>query len=310
MVITGNGFNRSSQSSRRRRCDAMDKRIFSSFLCGFILASIFFSLINLINFEAPSERRLPSAVIMGVRKCGTRALLQFLSLHKDIEIAKEEVHFFNRKWNKGLDWYRSQMPVVKHHQISIEKTPGYFISFQAPSRIFAVNSAAKLLLIVREPVSRAISDYTQIFNNRLARNKSKLADFDNLAIKNGRVMGNYKPVSTSIYHLHIRKWLDIFNPNSIHIIDGDNLIRNPLEELQKVEKFLQLDPFINKDMIYYNSTRKFYCMKKDSKNICLGSTKGRSHRPVSNQTIETLKKFYYPHNKEFFKIVNRTFTWN
>lgn len=36
------------------------------------------------------------------------------------------------------------------------------IKFQTPERVRAMNATIKLLLIVREPVTRAISDYTQL----------------------------------------------------------------------------------------------------------------------------------------------------
>jgi len=37
-----------------------------------------------------------------------------------------------------------------------------FNNFQVPERVRAMNASIKLLLIVREPVTRAISDYTQL----------------------------------------------------------------------------------------------------------------------------------------------------
>lgn len=51
-------------------------------------------------------RRLPSALIIGVKKGGTRALLEFLRLHPDIRAAGSEVHFFDHYYNRGLQWYR------------------------------------------------------------------------------------------------------------------------------------------------------------------------------------------------------------
>lgn len=38
-----------------------------------------------------TQQRLPGAIIIGVRKGGTRALLEMLNLHPDVEVAKEEV---------------------------------------------------------------------------------------------------------------------------------------------------------------------------------------------------------------------------
>jgi len=54
---------------------------------------------------APS-RQLPTALIIGVKKGGTRALLEFLRLHPAIRAAGSEVHFFDHHYIKGFRWYK------------------------------------------------------------------------------------------------------------------------------------------------------------------------------------------------------------
>ena len=51
-------------------------------------------------------RRLPQAIIIGVKKGGTRALLEFLRVHPDVRAAGPETHFFDKYYHKGFDWYR------------------------------------------------------------------------------------------------------------------------------------------------------------------------------------------------------------
>ncbi|CDQ90561.1 unnamed protein product [Oncorhynchus mykiss] len=53
-----------------------------------------------------ATRRLPQAIIIGVKKGGTRALLEFLRLHPDIRALGSEPHFFDRHYSRGLNWYR------------------------------------------------------------------------------------------------------------------------------------------------------------------------------------------------------------
>lgn len=74
-------------------------------------------------------RRLPQALIVGVRKAGTRALLEMLYLHPRVQKAAGEVHFFDRdeNYNLGLEWYRKKMPFSFRGQITIEKSPSYFV---------------------------------------------------------------------------------------------------------------------------------------------------------------------------------------
>lgn len=77
-----------------------------------------------------TSRHLPQAIIIGVRKCGTRALLEMLFLHPQIQKAAGEVHFFDRddNYGKGLEWYRRKMPYSFRGQITIEKSPSYFVT--------------------------------------------------------------------------------------------------------------------------------------------------------------------------------------
>lgn len=51
-------------------------------------------------------KRLPHALIIGVKKAGTRALLEYLRLHPDVRAPGPEPHFFDKNYKKGLNWYR------------------------------------------------------------------------------------------------------------------------------------------------------------------------------------------------------------
>lgn len=52
------------------------------------------------------SKRFPQAIIIGVKKGGTRALLEFLRIHPDVRAVGAEPHFFDRFYDRGLDWYR------------------------------------------------------------------------------------------------------------------------------------------------------------------------------------------------------------
>ena len=48
---------------------------------------------------ASKVRRLPDSIVIGVRKAGTRAILEFLRIHPQVTAAKREPHFFDRREN-------------------------------------------------------------------------------------------------------------------------------------------------------------------------------------------------------------------
>ena len=66
---------------------------------------------NVYSEDEVPIRRLPQCLIIGVRKGGTRALLEFLNLHPDVQAERREMHFFDNenRFERGFEWYRHQM---------------------------------------------------------------------------------------------------------------------------------------------------------------------------------------------------------
>uniref|UniRef100_A0A7N5JA38 Sulfotransferase n=1 Tax=Ailuropoda melanoleuca TaxID=9646 RepID=A0A7N5JA38_AILME len=109
-----------------------------------------------------SAQQLPQTIIIGVRKGGTRALLEMLSLHPDVAAAENEVHFFDweEHYSQGLGWYLGQMPFSSPHQLTVEKTPAYFTSPKVPERVHSMNPGIRLLLIL--PADPVVFAYNQL----------------------------------------------------------------------------------------------------------------------------------------------------
>nr|XP_054595833.1 heparan sulfate (glucosamine) 3-O-sulfotransferase 3-like isoform X2 [Nothobranchius furzeri] len=143
------------------------------------LGSGYPSLENSSGKAWTATRKLPQALIIGVKKGGTRALLEFLRLHPDIRALGSEPHFFDRHYARGLNWYRSMMPKALEGQIVMEKTPRYFVTVDTPQRVHSMSPDVKLIVVVRDPVTRAISDYTQIISKA-----PNIPSFESLAFKN------------------------------------------------------------------------------------------------------------------------------
>ncbi|XP_070341468.1 LOW QUALITY PROTEIN: heparan sulfate glucosamine 3-O-sulfotransferase 4-like [Equus asinus] len=78
------------------------------------------------------EKKLPHALVIGVKKGGTRELLEAIRVHPDVRARTVgiEPHFFDRNYEKGLEWYRcrscgvflreqqgAEPPLKKHSRI-------------------------------------------------------------------------------------------------------------------------------------------------------------------------------------------------
>ncbi|XP_061895553.1 heparan sulfate glucosamine 3-O-sulfotransferase 1 [Entelurus aequoreus] len=257
-----------------------------------------------------TAQQLPRIIIIGVRKGGTRALIEMLSLHSAVAAAQNEVHFFDWEshFQKGLSWYRSQMPFAYPHQSTVEKTPAYFTSAKVPARIHQMDPGAKLLLILRDPTERVLSDYTQVFYNRLQKHK-RYQPVEALLVKDGEINLGYKALNRSLYHVHMQNWLRYFPLESVHVVDGDRLIRDPLPEMKEVERFLGLEPQISASNFYFNKTKGFYCLREHGRERCLHDSKGRAHPGVAPVVLQKLYHFFQEPNRKFFELVGRTFNW-
>lgn len=70
--------------------------------------STFFKRDKRVYTKASSvlSRKLPEVLIIGVKKGGTRALLEFLRIHPNIRASGRETHYFDKNYDKGVEWYR------------------------------------------------------------------------------------------------------------------------------------------------------------------------------------------------------------
>uniref|UniRef100_UPI0037E8B1A8 heparan sulfate glucosamine 3-O-sulfotransferase 3A1-like n=1 Tax=Semicossyphus pulcher TaxID=241346 RepID=UPI0037E8B1A8 len=257
------------------------------------------------------SKKLPQALIIGVKKGGTRALLEFLRVHPDIRAVGAEPHFFDRNYDNGLEWYRDLMPKTLEGQITMEKTPSYFVTREAPARISAMSRDTKLIVVVRDPVTRAISDYTQTLSK-----KPDIPSFESLTFKNrttGLIDTSWSAIQIGIYAKHLDNWLQYFPMDQILFVSGERLISDPAGELGRVQDFLGLKRIITDKHFYFNQTKGFPCLKKaegSSKPHCLGKTKGRTHPNIDPEVVQRLRDFYRPFNMKFYQMTGRFFGWD
>lgn len=243
------------------------------------------------------SKRLPQAIIIGTRKSGTRALLRFLEINPAVRAAKREIHFFDNSHNYklGLDWYRDQMPVSRPGQLTVEKSPSYFVTRHVAERIKSMNSSVRLIVIFRDPVTRLISDFSQLVDNKIQPADADYADskenadyYKDDAISwsqdsptleresawvdaekhlaeyiirsDGGINDQRRAIQIGMYSNYLEKWLSLFGKNQIHYVDGERLILDPQSEMSKLEKFLGLRPYIRRRHFAFDSNKGFFCI--------------------------------------------------
>ena len=207
--------------------------------------------------------------------------------------------------------FRNQLPSSIAGQVTLEKSPSYFITKGVPERVYNMSKNIKCLVVVRDPVIRAISDWTQAASKRV-----EIRPFEEMAFINNMtslVDTSWGAIKIGIYARHLQRWLKFFPLEQIHFVNGENLVLEPIEELNKVQDFLGLKRVINKDHFYYDTDKGLPCLKKPDKRWnphCLGKTKGRPHPNVDPRVIKRLRDFYRPFNAKFYQMTGIDFGWN
>lgn len=273
------------------------------------------------------RRGLPQAIIIGVKKGGTRALISMLGLHPQIRIASKEVHFFDRdeEFRKGIDYYVSQMPKRRRNEVVVEKTPSYMFGPSVPERMREnLPLTTKFIAVFREPVARAVSDYMQTLSTH-QNNSASIQSFEKKVVSStGCGRDQHRCVNSDAYLVQVgqyarwlEKWLTYYNRSQFLFLSGEELIKNPVRILQETERFLGVGRFFEDSLFYFNEDKGFYCYRVTSRkgnsfggDGCLGQTKGRRHVQVDPTVDQMLKDYYRPWNRKLYRLVGRDFHWD
>lgn len=285
------------------------------------------SLVEPLEYDTELTQRLPDAIIIGAKKCGTRALLKFIGAHPNVSTTGAEVHFFDRFYHMGLDWYKEQMPFTSENQLTIEKTPKYLVDKRVPRRVFRMNPKMKLIVVLRNPVDRAISEYVQGKENHYKKRRapSNKRRFRNASLndsvifekmiydKQHRIRVNKPLIRNGLFIEHLQNWLKFFPIEQFVFINGESLVKTPSVEIEKLEKFLNLKHVIKKGHFVHNQRKGFPCIYKplDSQKVkCLNEQKGRVHPTIDKRVVDDLHEFYRPYNEELFETIGQTPWWS
>lgn len=103
---------------------------------------------------------LPTFIGIGAQRAATTWVYECLKEHPQIFMAsKKEIHFFNTQFDKDLSWYEDHFEGASDFVAVGEITPNYLNNPDAIPRMARVLPKATLLVILREPISRAYSAY-------------------------------------------------------------------------------------------------------------------------------------------------------
>ena len=260
------------------------------------------------NITNELKHRFPDVIIIGAKKSGTSVLREMLSQHPLIKIAEKEIFYFSDPdhYQRGISWYIAQMPLTKKGELTLEKSPHYFASTVSPERLKLASSDVKLLLIVRNPLYRTISNYFFLQKIRTGKIDKTLSTFRKKFFRGNRINTDCEEINISLYDDNYSQWLKWFSKEQILIVNGDYLKVNPQRELTRIENFLNIPHYLGNKTIKHVGT-KYYLENSQSKSNYVGYQ--HNWPEVSKDRIKKLAKFLQPHARRFCKLASVNYTW-
>ena len=189
--------------------------------------------------------RLPDFLGLGTQKGGTTTLHQLLTKHPGVHLpACKEVHYFSKHWHHSKRWYADHFSEARPDQCCGEITPFYLFHPEVPQRIHRLLPRVKLLVLLRDPVERALS---QVFHARkrgfetLVPAEAIAAEPERLASGDPESFQKHSYVSRSKYLEQLDRYESLFPPKQLLVLQSEAFFSNPEPTWNRLQTFLGLE---------------------------------------------------------------------
>ena len=210
------------------------------------------------------QRALPNTLIVGAQRCGTTGLFRALSAHPSVfgPNLRKGVHYFDVDYTHPLSWYRGWFPLqatvtrrvpAGQEPVVIEASPYYMFHPAVPARIAHDLPDVRVLVLLRDPVSRAFSAYKHEFARgfeSMPFEEALAAEPDRLAGEGEKLLAD--PAYVSFSHQHqaylargryaeqLERLGATIGRDRILVLDSTDYFKRPDEGLSQVLDFLGL----------------------------------------------------------------------
>jgi hypothetical protein len=273
-----------------------------------IISKLYYGLIKQnYRYITSPLRILPNFFVIGVVRSGTTSLFHYLNQHPNISGALyDELGYFDDNYHLGVNWYKSLFPTIftkkriqKEHGkfLSFDDTPFYVYNPQVVRRIHENFPNAKMILLLRNPIDRAYSNYnlpnfTKLTFEEIIQNEIDEINNIDLDSKDESYLVNdfyEKILPRGLYAKQLEYWYKIFPKEKIFIQSSEEFANNTHDVLKQIFDFLGIKQVKIPDITKQN-VRKIPLMKQN--------------------TRDYLIDFFKPYNESLYKLINKKFNWN
>ena len=251
-----------------------------------------------LDWQQPKQNA-PDFIIAGASKCGTSSLYSYLNYHPQILLShKKELDFFWHNFGKGIAWYLAHFPSIcdRDDLITGEATPNYLRFPIVAKRIKQTCPQTKLIILLRNPVDRAISWHYHKINTGLTTGSLKdavtqeikqLATLDETEL----MSGGYRPIDnifSSLYYYQLKAWMQYLPREQFLILKSEDFYENTAEIMKQVYDFLGIAP---------QQLAEYF-------KVNVGS-----YQEVDSEIRDILTAYFKPYNQQLEEFLNLEFNW-
>ncbi|MDP7008753.1 MAG: sulfotransferase [Phycisphaerales bacterium] len=259
-------------------------------------------------------------LMVGCQRCGTTWTDAALREHPEVFLPEaKQSYFFDRNYEKGINWYLERFRGAdQRHRAVGEIATGYCLPHAIP-KMAEHFPHVKLLMVMRNPVERAYSNYQ---SRRAESNWStfeEAIESDSDLLKRGQ------------YIDQIEELLTHYDEGQLLFLLYDDLHANDKKYLESVLLFLGVDPQTESSMIGQRKNASMFPHLRKKLHQCglkplvsrlskswVGDkirrsrkTKGQSYLPMHQETKLKLMKHFRPYNEKLSKFLGRDLShWN
>ena len=233
---------------------------------------------------------------IGAQNSGTTSLVRYMNQNPDICMFGEQ-HFFDRSLHLGdltqNDIHMYENALAADAPIVGETCASYCYLRYCIDRIHEYNPNIKLVLILREPISRAFSQYTM----HLHKNGRTLDD-----VTDGEILEHFENEA-------LMSLKDIeSNTKRYHVAEGyyDEILAYILSKFKRENVFIAISEEIRADeQAYYNQIMRFVGSDKEVQIKEADVHCGEYARTIPITVSRRLHEIYRSHNEGLYRLLGR-----
>ena len=190
-------------------------------------------------------QRLPHFLGLGTQKGGTTSLQKLLEQHPGVYLPPcKEVHYFSQHAEKPARWYAEHYRDARRSQQRGDITPFYLFHPDVPARIRALLPQAKMIVLLRDPLERTLS---QVFHARrhgfeaLEVADALAAEPERLASGGAFSFQKHSYVARSRYLEQLDRYEALFPQRQLLVLKSEDLFNHTPAVWYTIQQFLNLE---------------------------------------------------------------------